>query len=50
VTPMAYCRYGCPTGALMKMLRYRGEDDRWGWREWLALGLVASCGVARWLS
>lgn len=43
-TPMAYCKYGCPTGALFKMLRSSGEADRFGTRDWaalIALGLGA---------
>ena len=40
VTPMAYCRYGCPTGALFKLLRYAGDADRPGWRDAAALAAV----------
>ena len=36
-TPMAYCKYGCPTGALFKMLRSSGEADRFSGRDWAAL-------------
>ena len=42
-TPMAYCRYGCPTGALFKWLRFTGDADKLGSRDWLAL---AALGVA----
>lgn len=35
-TPLAYCRYGCPTGALFKLLRFTGDGDRFGTRDWLA--------------
>ncbi|MDZ4402287.1 FMN-binding protein [Prosthecobacter sp.] len=35
VTPLAYCRYGCPTGALFKLLRFTGDADRFGARDWL---------------
>jgi len=35
-TPLAYCRYGCPTGALFKLLRFTGDADRFGMRDWLA--------------
>ncbi len=35
-TPLAYCRYGCPTGALFKLLRFTGDADRFGARDWLA--------------
>lgn len=41
VTPLAYCRYGCPTGALFKLLRFTGDGDRLGLRDWLAAGCVA---------
>lgn len=26
--PMAYCRYGCPTGTLLQFLRYHSRSDR----------------------
>ncbi|MCB1097514.1 MAG: FMN-binding protein [Verrucomicrobiae bacterium] len=32
-SPMAYCRYGCPTGALLGFLRSRGASDAFGVRE-----------------
>lgn len=41
VTPLAYCRYGCPTGALFKLLRFTGDGDRFGARDWLAALCVA---------
>jgi len=41
VTPLAYCRYGCPTGALFKLLRFTGDADRFGARDWLAAGCLA---------
>lgn len=42
VTPLAYCRYGCPTGALFKLLRFTGDGDRFGVRDWLAAFCVAA--------
>lgn len=42
ITPMAYCRYGCPTGALFKLMRYAGQEDRWCQRDWLACALLAA--------
>jgi Na+-translocating ferredoxin:NAD+ oxidoreductase RnfG subunit len=42
--PMAYCRYGCPTGALFKVLRYTGDQDRFSKRDWVALGAVVLIG------
>ncbi|MBE2286995.1 MAG: FMN-binding protein [Prosthecobacter sp.] len=41
VTPLAYCRFGCPTGALFKLLRFTGDADRFGTRDWLAALCVA---------
>jgi len=41
VVPMAYCRFGCPTGALLVFLRRHGRSDRFSLRDWVALGLVA---------
>jgi len=38
--PMAYCRYGCPTGALLKFLRYHSHSERWTARDWAAVGLA----------
>jgi uncharacterized protein with FMN-binding domain len=35
--PMAYCRYGCPTGAL---LRFLAHSDRWSRRDTAAATLV----------
>lgn len=40
--PQAYCRYGCPTGALLRFVRSSGSADRWGRRDKVALGLLAS--------
>jgi NosR/NirI family nitrous oxide reductase transcriptional regulator len=40
VTPLAYCRYGCPTGALFKLLRFTGDADRFGTRDWLGAACV----------
>lgn len=38
--PMAYCHYGCPTGALLNFIRHHGRADRFGRREIAALLLV----------
>lgn len=40
VIPQAYCRYGCPTGALLRFLRRSGG---WGWGDTMA---VVCAGVA----
>lgn len=39
--PLAYCKYGCPTGALFKLLRFTGDQDRLGLRDWIAATLLA---------
>lgn len=39
--PMAYCRYGCPTGALLDFIRFNSKSDVWTHRDWLALSLAA---------
>jgi transcriptional regulator of nitric oxide reductase len=38
--PMAYCRYGCPTGALLNFLRFNARSDHWTHRDWAALACV----------
>ena len=38
--PMAYCHYGCPTGALLNFIRSHGRSDHFGRREIAALFLV----------
>ena len=45
--PMAYCRFGCPTGKLLDYLRFNARSDRWTIRDWVALGYL---GLAIWLS
>jgi len=47
VSPMAYCRYGCPTGALLGFLRFRADSNRIGARDWAAMLLLV---LALWLS
>ncbi len=36
----AYCRFGCPTGALLKFVRSHGSTERFGARDWLALAML----------
>lgn len=36
--PMAYCRFACPTGALLKFLQGSGRRDHWRRADSLALG------------
>ncbi len=38
--PMAYCRYGCPTGALLDFLRFNSRSDIWNRSDWLATALL----------
>ena len=45
--PLAYCRYGCPTGAVFKILRYSGDGDQLGRRDWLALTVVVLAAGAK---
>lgn len=45
--PMSYCRYGCPTGALFKFMRYTGQGDAFGKRDAVAFGLVTLAVVLR---
>jgi len=38
--PKAYCKYGCPTGALLEFVRGRGPGDRFAARDAAAAGLL----------
>jgi len=40
IVPMGYCRYGCPTGALLKFVRSRGVNDSLGTKEVVAFLLI----------
>ena len=46
--PQAYCRFGCPTGALLNFVRARGPTDRFSARDAGALGLVLTAAVLNW--
>lgn len=46
--PQAYCRFGCPTGALLNFARARGTTDRFSRRDAAALALVALAVVLNW--
>ncbi|MBI1310926.1 FMN-binding protein [bacterium] len=48
ITPMAYCHYGCPTGAILEFLRFNSSSDRWKRRDWLAAALL-TLTVLLWL-
>ena len=45
--PQAYCRYGCPTGALLKFVRSSSSQEGFGRKDWGACVLLAvACCVA----
>jgi hypothetical protein len=46
--PMAYCHYGCPTGAFLEFLRSRGKADRFCRRDVAAALLVTLAAVLSW--
>ena len=46
--PMAYCHYGCPTGALLEFLRGRGKADGFSRRDVAALLLVGLAAALAW--
>jgi len=39
--PMAYCKYGCPTGWLLEFMRRRGGKERFSGHDWIGLALLA---------
>lgn len=46
--PQAYCRFGCPTGALLNFVRARGATDHFSRRDLAALALVAVAVAINW--
>ena len=46
--PQAYCRFGCPTGALLQFVRARGLTDRFTRRDGAALAMVAVAVALNW--
>ncbi len=48
--PMAYCKYGCPTGAVLDFLWAHGRPDKFSRRDIAAVALLALAVVLRWLS
>ena len=46
--PQAYCRFGCPTGALLNFVRARGPTDRFSRRDGAALLLVSFAVLLHW--
>lgn len=49
VVPMAYCRYGCPTGALLNYLRANARSGRLTRRDLLAASCVALAVLFWWI-
>jgi transcriptional regulator of nitric oxide reductase len=48
-SPMAYCRYGCPTGAMLEFVRHHARADEWSRRDWFATGLFLLALVLYWV-
>ena len=46
--PMAYCRHGCPTGALLDHLRFNRRADRITWRDMVLVGCLACAAAVHW--
>jgi hypothetical protein len=46
--PQAYCRFGCPTGALLTFVRRHGAGDRWTRRDTFAVLLLVLAATIRW--
>ncbi len=46
--PQAYCRFGCPTGAILNFVRARGPTDRFSRRDTAALVLVSLAALLNW--
>jgi NosR/NirI family nitrous oxide reductase transcriptional regulator len=46
--PMAYCRYGCPTGAVLDHLRLHRKSGLFTWRDGLLLGCLAVAAARYW--
>ena len=46
--PMAYCRHGCPTGALLDHLRLHRRTDRLTWRDGVLIGCLAVAAATQW--
>ncbi len=46
--PKAYCKYGCPTGALLEFVRARGAGDKFGRRDFAAGALLFVALAMHW--
>lgn len=49
LVPMAYCRFGCPTGWLLEFVRRRSGRDRFSGRDWGGLLLLAVALALYWI-
>jgi Na+-translocating ferredoxin:NAD+ oxidoreductase RnfG subunit len=38
--PMAYCRYGCPTGSVLKLFEFKKGSEGWNKRDYLSFTLL----------
>lgn len=47
--PMAYCRYGCPTGAVLEYLRRHGRSDRLSRADFFAAGCLVVGLMLLWI-
>ena len=45
VVPFGFCRYGCPTGELLRLVKSGGDHDRVQRRDWLAAALVGCVAI-----
>lgn len=46
--PMGYCRYGCPTGAILSFVRWNGANGAWSIRDSVATLLLGVAIVCFW--
>jgi len=46
--PMAYCRHGCPTGALLDHIRLNRRSGSITWRDGLLLTCLVVAGATWW--
>ncbi len=46
--PQAYCRFGCPTGALLTFVRARGKTDHFSRRDLMSLAFVGVAVAINW--
>ncbi len=48
VSPMGYCRFGCPTGRLLSQLRWHRRSGIWTRSDWLMVGLCGASWAYLW--